>query len=186
MTPNILVMNWIDAMKSQRLALIVGLGMVLAACNAPAVSSGASAPNAKTIVALAKTENHSICPDGSLESGLNLIDDAKSWQAFLKSAGSKAPGLTDWKPNFSNSRIVVFRLGSKSSAGFTVKAVDANLVSGTNDLVLNVQTSKPAAGSFNATVITSPCLIASISSATFKNLSVFDLTEGKSLGQIAQ
>jgi hypothetical protein len=173
----------LSAGRFRDVSLALAIGAALAACSVPAISASAGS---ETSVNLVKAESYAICPDNSMESGLNLIDDTKSWQSFAKSAAQKSPGLNDWKPNFENSRIVLIRLGSKRSAGFGITASDAKSSGDGSSIVLNVVTSKPAAVSFNATVITSPCLIVNLAHAKFKSLTVFDLTESKALGQISQ
>ena len=172
-------------------ALLPGMAMALTACSAPALSSGTGASNGTagqnaSAVNVTKSESFPICPDGSRESGINLIDDAKSWQAFVRNSAQRAPGLSEWKPNFVNSRVILIRLGSKPSAGYTVKVGEAKWIAQVSELVLNVYTTRPTQGSLNASVLTSPCLVLNIAQATFKTLKVVDLTEDKSLGQITQ
>lgn len=137
-------------------------------------------------VDVTQAESFSICPDGSREPGLNLIDDAKSWQAFLRSTALRAPNLSDWKPSFANSRVVLIRLGSKTSAGYSVRFGEAKWSASDSEIALSVHTSKPAAGSLNASVMTSPCLVVNVVQTSFKTLKVFDLSEDKSLGKITQ
>jgi hypothetical protein len=172
-------------------ALLIGMAATIAACSAPASSSGTSTADTATgqnasVVAVTKAESFPICPDGSRESGLNLIDDAKSWQAFVRSTAQRAPSLIDWKPNFANSRVILVRLGSKPSAGYRVKVGAAKWTASDSEIVLSVHTSKPSAGSLNASLLTSPCLVVNIAHASFKTLKVVDLSEDKSLGQIRQ
>lgn len=172
-------------------SLLLGMVMALTACNAPASPDASNALKGSTAmrgstVDVTKAESFSICPDGSRESGLNLIDDAKSWQAYVKSTAQRASNLSDWKPNFVNSRVVLIRLGSKTSAGYGVRVGEAKWSASDNEIALSVHTSKPAAGSLNASVMTSPCLVVIVAQASFKTLNVFDLTENKSLGQITQ
>ena len=183
-----------DGFSSRRrrvLAVSFGVLVALNACNMPAVSETSSTTQESTTKdasapALLDVESFAICPDGSRQSGLNLIGDPKSWQVFVDSTQQRAPALAQWKPNFSSARIVLVRLGAKSSAGYDIKAVDAKLKRENDELMLTVQTSKPAPGSLSATVLTSPCLVVSIANSTFKTLTVFDLTERQSLGQIAR
>ena len=158
--------------------------------NAPRNTSQPPTSNAagkdSSPVSLLKSESFAICPDGSQQSGLNLIADDKSWQLFVDSAHQRAPGLAQWKPNFSSSQMVVVRMGTRSSAGYEIKAVEARLKSGGNELELIVTTSKPAADSLSASVLTSPCLLATIASTTFASLTVFDQTENRLIGQITR
>jgi PrcB C-terminal len=172
-------------------ALLIGIAATITACSAPASSSGTSAADGASgqntgAVGVTKAESFPICPDGSRESGLNLIDDAKSWQAFVRSTSQRAPSLIDWKPNFVNSRVILVRLGSKSSAGYGVKVGSAKWTASDSEVVLSVHTSKPAPGSLNASLLTSPCLVVHIAHASFKTLKVVDLSEDRSLGQITQ
>ena len=81
--------------------------------------------------------------------------------------------------------MVLVRLGSRNSTGYDIKAIDAKLKTENDELVLTVHTSKPPADSLSATVLTSPCLLANIANSKFKVLSVYDASEGKSLGQIS-
>ncbi len=168
--------------------LLVGIVMALTACNVPALPDGTNAANGSTgqntgRISVSKAESFSICPDGSRESGLMLIDDAKSWQAFVKSTTQSAPNLADWRPDFVNSRVVLIRFGGKTSAGYGVRVGEAKWTADSG-IVLSVRTSKPQPGSLNASILTSPCLLVNIAQATFKSLIVVDLTEDRSLGQI--
>jgi hypothetical protein len=159
------------------IAALIGATVTLAACNTSALSDTTGASQ----VALIKVESFEICPDNSRDSGVKLIDNAKAWQGFVDSAAQRAPGLADWKPNFATSRVVLVKLGSKPSAGYGVNAIDAKFKPASDELVLTVQSTKPEPGSLNASVLTSPCLLANLAHAKFKTLSVFDLTEGKTL-----
>jgi PrcB C-terminal len=165
------------------------------ACHAPAGTeagagkggTGLGSDQASTIaraVTLSHRESFSLCPDGSYESGLNLFDDAKSWQAFVKAASARAPQLADWKPNFAQSRVAVFRLGSKPSAGYTVRVLDATLRGADGELLLTLQSIKPAPGAMTASMITAPCAVVSINLSVFKALSVLDASDGTLLGKI--
>lgn len=78
--------------------------------------------------------------------------------------------------------MVLVKLGSKPSAGFSVNAIDAKFKPGSDELILTVQSTKPEPGNLNASVLTSPCLLANLAHAKFKTLTVLDLTEGKTLG----
>ena len=173
------------------LALVSAISLTLTACNMPALSDPASqkpysASKDAAAVQLLKAESFAICPDGSRESGINLISDPQSWKIFVDNAHQRAPALSQWNPDFTRSRVVLVKLGSRSSAGYGIKAIDAKLKTGHDELVVTVQTSKPAPDSLSASVLTSPCLLANIADAGFKVLSVYDVSEGKSLGQISR
>jgi hypothetical protein len=161
----------------KNVATLLGAAVVLTACNTSALSDTTGASQ----VALIKVESFAICPDNSRDSGVKLIDNAKAWQAFVDSATQRAPGLSEWKPNFATSRMVLVKLGSKPSAGYGVNAIDAKFKPAGDELVLTVQSTKPEPGSLNASVLTSPCLLANLAHTKFKTLSVFDLTEGKTV-----
>ncbi len=160
------------------IAALLGSAVTLAACNTSALSDTTGA----TPVALVKVESFAICPDDTRDSGVKLLDSAKAWQGFVDSAAQRAPGLVEWKPNFASSRMVLVKLGSKPSAGFSVNAIDAKFKPGSDELILTVQSTKPEPGNLNASVLTSPCLLANLAHAKFKTLTVLDLTEGKTLG----
>jgi hypothetical protein len=190
-------------------AALIGITIALFACHSPAVTdsgsaksgAGAADSSAKTEakkepqkepqkdatpVTIIHHESYALCPDSTLESGLNLFDDAKSWQGFLKSTAQRAPQLLEWKPNFSTSRVLVFRLGSKATAGYSVRAQNASMAAKGTELSLYVRSSRPQAGSFNATVITAPCVVANLAAANFKAVSVIDDNDGTVLGKITQ
>jgi PrcB C-terminal len=184
---------------------LIGITIALVACHSPAVTgSGSAKPVAgsadsgtkaevrkdlqrdATSVTIIHHESYALCPDSTLESGLNLFDDAKSWQGFLKSTAQRAPQLLEWKPNFSTSRVLVFRLGSKATAGYSVRAQNATIAAKGAELSLYVRSGRPQAGSFNATVITAPCVVANLAAADFKAISVIDDSDGTVLGRITQ
>jgi PrcB C-terminal len=187
-------------MSASRWLACPWLGSVLMAlstyaCHAPALTeagtkrgaagAGAEPENSKMReVLVSHRESFPLCPDGSYESGLNLFDDAKSWQAFVKASAARAPQLADWRPNFYQSRVAVFRLGSKPSAGYSVRVQDAKLRSSDGELVLTMQSIKPAAGAMTASVITAPCTVVSVNVLDFKGLSVLDANDGSLLGKI--
>jgi hypothetical protein len=170
---------------------LLGTSILLVACHVPAVTDSGnvkmpSVTKDGTVISLVHHESYALCPDGSLESGLNLFDDAKSWQSFLKASSQRAPQLVEWKPNFANTRVLVFRLGSKTSAGYGVRAVEARLQAKTAELSLYVNSTRPQPGNFTASVITAPCLIAQISASDFASVSVIDASDGTVLGKIRQ
>jgi hypothetical protein len=175
-----------------RWTFFVGIGMSLLACNAPAVTDlgRPEAPAAMKKEGLPITilhhESYAICPDGSMESGLNLFDDARSWQGFVKASAQRAPQLVEWKPNFASSRVLVFRLGSKTSGGYSVRAVAASQNSKDNELALYLRAARPQLGSLNTSALTAPCLVATLASVDFKSVSVIDSSDGTVLGKIQQ
>jgi PrcB C-terminal len=180
-----------------KVSAIFGILALLVACHVPAVtdsgnsklpttSKDATSAKQGNPVNLIRHESYALCPDGSLESGLNLYDDAKSWQGFVRAASQRAPQILEWKPNFVSSRIAVFRLGSKASGGYAVRAIEARLNPKGGELALLVRSTRPQAGSLNASVITSPCLVVDLASADFKAISVIEESDGTVLGKIRQ
>jgi hypothetical protein len=169
----------------------LGASILLFACHVPAVTDSGSVKvpiisKDGAVIPLTHHESYALCPDGSLESGLNLFDDAKSWQGFIKTSSQRAPQLLEWKPNFASSRVLVFRLGSKTSGGYSVRAVEARLQAKTAELSLYVNSIRPQPGSLNASVFTSPCLIAQIPATDFVTISVIEASDGAVLGTIRQ
>ena len=175
-----------------RWTFFVGIGMSLLACNAPAVTDvgKSEAPAAMKkegrSITILHHESYTNCPDGSIESGLNLFDDARSWQGFVKASAQRAPQLVEWKPNFASSRVLVFRLGSKTSGGYSVRALEALQSSKDAELSLYVRSTHPQPGSLNTSAITAPCLVANLSNANFKSVSVIDSSDGTVLGKTQQ
>jgi hypothetical protein len=176
---------------ASKLSVLISATGLLFACHAPSVTASggnkvATSTRQGVAITLLHHESYAICPDGSFESGLNLMDDAKSWQSFLRASSQKAPQLLEWKPNFSNARVLIFRLGSKASAGYGVRALEAKLVTANSELALYVNSSRPQPGSLNASVITAPCLIAHLASTEFNAVSVIEASDGTVLATIKQ
>ena len=82
--------------------------------------------------------------------------------------------------------MLVFRLGSKTSGGYSVRTVEASQNSKDNELALYVRSARPQPGSLNTSALTAPCLVASLASADFKSVSVIDASDGTVLGKIQQ
>lgn len=121
-------------------------------------TSGCSAVSKNVQPALLQTSSFSICPWKSSDSGLEVVRDATLWQQLLAQQQNLGE-LRKWEPSFKNDqRVIIYRMGQKNSAGFSASFGAPSLLPG-DQLRLPVTLTAPAAGSMNAMVLTSPCVV---------------------------
>ena len=121
--------------------------------------SGCSAVGKPKSPELLKTSSFEICPWKPNAAGLEVVRNTADWQQLLSPAQQNLGELRTWKPSFDNGhRIVVYRMGQKNSAGFSVNFGTPSLLLG-NQLRLPLMLNTPPAGSMNAMVLTSPCVV---------------------------
>lgn len=122
-------------------------------------TSGCSAVSKSIQPALLQTSSFAICPWKSSDSGLEIVRDTASWQQLLAQPQQNLEELRKWEPRFNNSqRVIIYRMGQKNSAGFSASFGAPSLLPG-DQLRLPVALITPAAGSMNAMVLTSPCVV---------------------------
>jgi hypothetical protein len=130
------------------LTRVIFLGLLASGCSATGRSPGT----------MLESSSFDSCPWKFGESGLDVVRDESGWQQFLAQAKPNAGEVRSWQPNFKDGqRVIIYRLGQKNSAGFSVSYGTASLGSG-NKLRLPIVQTRPALGMMQAMMITSPCV----------------------------
>jgi hypothetical protein len=146
------------------LCAAVAASVLTAACGA-----ASKAPEPK----LVSTSSFEICPWKFGESGLDVVRDTSGWQQLMSQAKPNAGSIRNWQPNFAEGqRVVVYRLGQKSSAGFAVNYGVPSLNSAST-LRLPITQTRPA-GTIQASLLTSPCAVALIQASPATGLEIID------------
>lgn len=152
------------------------LNFVLAALLSSILASGCGAAGKTSEPRLLSASSFDICPWKAGESGLDLVRDAAGWQQLLLQAKPGTGDIRNWQPNFKEGqRVIIYRLGQKSSAGFAASYGKPSIGSG-NTLHLPITQSRPAPGTMQAMVLTSPCTVGLVQPSNATTVEVIDST----------
>jgi hypothetical protein len=138
------------------------------------LASGCGAAGKASESKLMSNRSFDICPWKFGESGLDIVRDTAAWQQLLSQAKPNAGDIRNWLPNFNDGqRVIIYRLGEKSSAGFSVSYDNPSVGSG-NKLRLPITQTRPAPGTMQAMMLTSPCVAGLVQISSGTSLEVID------------
>ena len=134
-----------------RLVAALACGALLLACAAPAATS---APQ------WSATASFERCPWSFGQAGVDVIRERAAWEQLLAQAKPIPASVQVWKPQFdAKQAIVLVRAGMKPSAGFSLQLQAPAAPQAGKALRLPVLQTRPAPGTLQASVVTSPCAI---------------------------
>ncbi len=156
---------------------LLSLGaLLLPACVAS--QSGAAAGAEPRLLGSA---GYTQCPWLADQPGLSQVRDSSAWQQLLAQAKPSATALASWAPQFEAQRVVIYRLGNKPSSGYGAQAQAPGFDAGV--LRLPIVQAQPATGTLQATLITSPCVVAWLQGPANAPLRVVDAQSGAVLAE---
>lgn len=140
------------------------------------LASGCGAVAQASEPKLLNTSSYPQCPWKFGESGFDVVRDSAGWQQLMAQAKPNAGDIRNWLPNFAEGqRVIIYRLGQKSSAGFGA-TYGTPAIANANNLRLPVTQIRPEPGTMQATVLTSPCTVGLLQSSHGVSLELIDST----------
>lgn len=125
---------------------------------------------------VSKIHQSSRCP--TQEKTLRLLESsdelAHLTMSRLMTPANEKPGDTEVEPDVEKNWLVLFALGQKPTAGYSVSLTEETATVASDVLNLPVAVHEPAQGTLQAQVITSPCLIVSVPKGQYRAISAAD------------
>jgi hypothetical protein len=164
---------------------LLAVGLVAGCSMMPSeAAQGGATPGSKSAhVVTINDATFNNCPAFAPEQAITVFD-SPAWAEHVRVAVLQPNKLNTWQPDLSISTLVRYTLGSRPSAGYTVR-IDGKITNERGVLTIPVKQTEPRKGMVTASVITSPCLYVQVSGSEYRSISIVDSASGKVLKKLA-